>query len=67
MLGLLSAAFPYASPAQQPVAATPAAKADPRLEIASKIPGTRPDDLRPSPIQGVYELTRGADIAYVSS
>ena len=67
MLGLLSAAFPYAAPAQQPVAAPPAAKADPRLEIASKIPGTRPDDLRPSPIQGVYELTRGADIAYVSS
>jgi len=66
LLGLLSATLPYASPAQQPVPATPP-KADPRLEIASKIPGTRPDDLRPSPIQGVYELTRGADIAYVSS
>ena len=66
MLGLLSAMFPYASRAQQPVPPTPA-KSDPRLEIASKIPGTRPDDLRASPIQGVYELTRGADIAYVSS
>jgi len=66
LLGLLSATLPNASPAQQPVPATPT-KADPRLELATKIPGTRPDDLRPSPIQGVYELTRGADIAYVSS
>jgi thiol:disulfide interchange protein DsbC len=40
---------------------------DPRAEIASKIPGVRAEDLRPSPIAGVYELSRGADIAYVSS
>jgi thiol:disulfide interchange protein DsbC len=41
--------------------------ADPRAAIASKIPGVRAEDLRPSPIAGVYELSRGADIAYVSS
>jgi len=41
--------------------------ADPRIELAAKIPGARPEDLRPSPISGIYELTRGTDIAYVSA
>lgn len=41
--------------------------ADLRAQIASKIPGTRPEDLRPTPIEGIYELTRGTDIAYVSA
>jgi len=45
----------------------PPPKADPRAAIASHIPGTRPDDLRPSPIPGLYELTRGTDIAYVTA
>jgi thiol:disulfide interchange protein DsbC len=44
-----------------------AAKADPRIELARKIPGAKPDDLRVSPIPGMFELTRGADIAYVSA
>jgi thiol:disulfide interchange protein DsbC len=48
-------------------AAEPAAKADPRIDIAGKIPGAKPENLRPSPIAGVYEMTRGADVAYVSS
>jgi thiol:disulfide interchange protein DsbC len=42
-------------------------KGDPRVELAKKIPGTKPEDLRVSPIPGMYELTRGADIAYVSA
>ena len=46
---------------------SPAAAADPRVEIASKIPGAKPDDLRESPIPGVYEFAQGAEIAYVSS
>src|SRR5215510_10323158 len=41
--------------------------ADPRAQIASKIPGTRPEDLRPTPISGIYELSRGTDIAYVTA
>jgi len=72
--GLLTAqptASPPAASAAQPQPAPPAAvaptQADPRAEIASHIPGTRPDDLRPSPIPGVYELTRGMDIAYVTA
>jgi thiol:disulfide interchange protein DsbC len=66
LAGLLSATASYVLPAQQPAKADPRV-ADPRVEIASKIPGTKPEDLRPSPIQGIYELTHGADIAYVSS
>jgi len=36
-------------------------------EVASRIPGTRADQLRLTPVPGIYELTRGTDIAYVSS
>lgn len=41
--------------------------ADPRASIASKIPGIRAEDLRPTPIAGIYELTRGTEIAYVTT
>lgn len=44
-----------------------AASPDPRVDLAAKLPGTKPDELRESPIPGVYQLTRGTDIAYVSS
>jgi len=57
-------AWPLAAPAQQPESQP---KVDPRAEIASRIPGTRAEQLRASPIQGIYELTRGAEIAYVTS
>jgi len=40
---------------------------DPRIELAGKIPGTTPDELRASAIPGMYELVRGTDIAYVTS
>lgn len=67
-LALLCAAAAATLPAQQPQPAAAAQpKTDPRVEIASRIPGTRPDELRPSPIPGIYELTRGTDIAYVSA
>lgn len=49
-------------------AAQPAtAKADQRAEIAARIPGTRVDELRASPVAGIYELTRGTDVVYVSA
>lgn len=44
-----------------------AAGGDPRAVIAKKFPGVKPEDVRPSPINGVYEVTIGADMAYVSS
>jgi thiol:disulfide interchange protein DsbC len=58
---------PLPAPPSQAAPAPPATKGDPRAEVASRIPGTRPEELRPSPVAGVYELTRGADIVYVSS
>ncbi|HEY6823953.1 MAG TPA: DsbC family protein [Steroidobacteraceae bacterium] len=42
-------------------------KADPRAEIAARIPGTRPEELRATAVAGIYELTRGADIVYVTA
>jgi thiol:disulfide interchange protein DsbC len=44
-----------------------APQVDPRAAIATHIPGARPDELRASPVPGVYELARGTDIAYVTA
>ncbi|HWX70515.1 MAG TPA: DsbC family protein [Steroidobacteraceae bacterium] len=52
-------------PAQQAQQAPP--KADPRVEVASHIPGTRPEELHATAVAGIYELTRGADIVYVTA
>lgn len=50
--------------AQQPAARA----ADPREEIARKIPGgARVDELRATPVPGIFEFTRDDDIAYVSA
>jgi thiol:disulfide interchange protein DsbC len=40
---------------------------DPRVALAAKIPGTRPEDLRPTPVEGIYELVHGSDISYVTA
>jgi thiol:disulfide interchange protein DsbC len=66
VLGLIGSALALPL-AAAPSPASDAAKADPRVAVASKIPGTRPEDLRPSPVPGVYELTRGADVIYVTT
>jgi thiol:disulfide interchange protein DsbC len=42
-------------------------KADARTEVAAHIPGARADELRPTPVPGIYELTRGIDVAYVTA
>jgi thiol:disulfide interchange protein DsbC len=52
-------------PAQPPPPAPP--PADPRAEIAAHIPGARADELRATAVPGIYELTRGADIVYVTA
>ena len=48
-------------------AAAPAAKPDPRADIAKKIDGLKLEDVRLTPINGVYEITRGSEISYISS
>ena len=60
-LVLLAGVIQAQPPAQEP--------ADPRAEIASKIkiPGVHAEDLRTTPVSGIYELTHGTDIAYVTA
>jgi thiol:disulfide interchange protein DsbC len=67
VLGLVGAvlSLPLGATPAAPAAAN-AAKADPRVAIAAKIPGARPEDLRQSPVPGIYELARGADVVYVT-
>lgn len=51
-----------------PVAdAIPVADGDPRIALAAKIPGTRPEDLRVSPVPGIYELAHDGEVNYVSA
>jgi thiol:disulfide interchange protein DsbC len=52
-----------------PAASTSAAatKSDPRAAIVQKIDGLKLEDVRISPINGVYEISRGSDISYLSS
>ncbi len=47
--------------------AIPVEKGDARIALAAKIPGTKPEDLRPTPITGVFELSHGTDISYVTA
>jgi thiol:disulfide interchange protein DsbC len=42
--------------------------ADPRAALLKRLPpGSKLEDLRPSPIPGVYELAQGADISYLTA
>jgi thiol:disulfide interchange protein DsbC len=61
LLLILSAGCLATAQAEQPT------KTDARAELASKIPGARPEELRPSPIPGIYEMIRGTDVAYVTN
>jgi thiol:disulfide interchange protein DsbC len=56
-----------AAPAPAAAAAAPAAQGDPRTEIASRSPGVKPEELHATPIPNIYEMTRGSEIAYVTS
>src|SRR5579871_2197139 len=41
---------------------------DPRIAIMKLLPaGTKLDDLRPSPIPGIYEYAENADISYITA
>jgi thiol:disulfide interchange protein DsbC len=66
---LLLLATPFAALAADapPRAAAAAPKADPRAELARRIPGSKAEDFRPSPVPGLYELAQGAEIVYVTS
>lgn len=41
---------------------------DPRVELARKLPGgVKPEELKSTPIPGLYELNRGGEVGYVSA
>ena len=40
---------------------------DPRADIVKKIGGIKLEDVRITPVNGIYEITRGSEISYVSS
>lgn len=48
-------------------AAAPASKADPRAAIVNKISGLKLEDVRMTPVNGIYEITRGSEVSYTSS
>jgi thiol:disulfide interchange protein DsbC len=58
--GMSGAAFAQA-------AATTPAKADPRAAIAKKFGDLKLEDVRMSPVNGIYEITRGSEISYVTA
>lgn len=45
---------------------TLATRPDPRIELSKRMPGSKPEDFRPSPVAGLYEFSQGADIVYIS-
>lgn len=53
--------------APPPAVSAPAGKADPRVEIVKKVGGIKLEDVRMSPVSGIYEVTRDAEISYLSS
>ena len=44
------------------------ASKDPRVALLKRLPeGSHLEDLRPSPIPGIYEFVQGADVSYLTS
>jgi thiol:disulfide interchange protein DsbC len=73
-LCLAAVSFAQTPPAAKPEAksdakADPKAdpKTDPRAAIVKKFDDIKLEDVRISPVTGVYEVTRGAEISYVSA
>ena len=52
--------------AQTVVAADSNEPVDSPAQVASRIQGAKPEEVRATPIKGIYEYTRGTEIAYVT-
>jgi thiol:disulfide interchange protein DsbC len=55
------------TPMETGVKSAAAGKADPRTVIAKKFPGIKAEDIKISPLPGIYEVAMGSDTAYVSA
>ena len=64
---LAPAATGAAAPAPAATVAPAVTASDPRVAIAAKMQGVKPEDLHATPIAGIYELLRGTDAAYVTA
>ncbi len=62
-----TAAKPVAVAAEAGGKSAVAGKADPRAVIAMKFPGIKAEDVKASPLPGLYEVAMGSDTAYVSA
>lgn len=57
-----------AAAAEPPAAAEQPAAADPRAALLKLLPkGSKLDDIRPSPISGIYEFQQGAEVSYLTA
>jgi thiol:disulfide interchange protein DsbC len=63
-VALAQTSAPAATSAQ---ASQPPGKADPRAAIVKKFGDIKLEDVRMSPVNGIFEVTRGSDISYVST
>ena len=63
-----SAAAVAAPAAAAPAATVAAPAADPRTALMKLLPpGAKIEDLKPSPISGIYEFIQGADVSYLTA
>jgi thiol:disulfide interchange protein DsbC len=61
------AANPVSAAAKTDAPKSDASKTDPRAAIVKKIDGLKLEDVRMTPINGVYEITKGSELSYASS
>jgi thiol:disulfide interchange protein DsbC len=68
-LAVFAAGFcAHAATVDQAQAAPGGQAADPRTALLKRLPpGAKAEDLRPSPIPGIYEFMQGADISYLTA
>ncbi|MGB6354754.1 MAG: DsbC family protein, partial [Steroidobacteraceae bacterium] len=58
----------HAAPADAAHAAPAEQAADPRAALLKRLPpGSKLEDLRPSPIAGIYEFAQGVDVSYITA
>jgi thiol:disulfide interchange protein DsbC len=68
MLVCAAAVNVRAAPAGQPADSPKDSPKDPRVALLKRLPpGSKLDDLRPSPIPGIYEFMQGADVSYLTA